>query len=208
MPWHITPVENVGSIIKDGLRPQTGSRSAKIPEDRDAVHLFSTLEDLESAEWLWEEFEDEHLALFHVAVEKQEGAWTECHDVIPSEKISMITRNIGEMPTHLLNAIRTLDLVVDPLDDIESFRATRVEMRADDFGSLVSDAQWEGDDSLMLVYAASFYIEGGLEGPHMCHILRDGWSSESGTSLAEMEEKLFEYAASERRPSLEDTPQP
>ena len=60
MAFHVTPKENIKSILKSGLIPKIGYRSQKINEDVPAVYLFTTIEECHNAllNWLGEEFED------------------------------------------------------------------------------------------------------------------------------------------------------
>ena len=51
MPWHITPLENLPRILREGLIPAIGPRSADLGEEIAAVHLFSRFDDLVDANW-------------------------------------------------------------------------------------------------------------------------------------------------------------
>ena len=67
--YHVTPKKNVPSIIRDGLIPQVGDRSAAMAETP-AIYLFPSREHAEDAvmNWLGDEFEDEELTLLKVTV--------------------------------------------------------------------------------------------------------------------------------------------
>ncbi|MEP1315430.1 MAG: hypothetical protein ABJN42_13630 [Roseibium sp.] len=91
------------------------------------------------------------------------------------------------------------------LTSLEDFRATRVEMPAHAFGDLVSDAQWEGDDTPFLVYADCYWIEKLDDGRHMVTIENDGGITGEGVTLEDLEEKLYDWARASNDP-IEDLP--
>lgn len=69
--WHVTPVENLESIISDGLKPAIGPRSAELGEKVEAIYCFDSPEDLENAlsNWMGDVFdEDQVLALLELDV--------------------------------------------------------------------------------------------------------------------------------------------
>lgn len=209
MPWHVTPVENVQKIMREGLAPGIGSRSEQVGEDAPWVHLFSSYADLESAGWLADEFgEEEQLALFHVAVPALDGAWTELPEAVAPEKLTLLSRDIDSLTcAGVVEALRALDSVVDPLADIESFRKTRVSIKAQEFGILVGDMQWEDEpDMEFLVYAAGYWIEKLEDGRHMLTIGNSGSIAPDDCTLEEQEAVLFEFAVSESRPLPEEEP--
>lgn len=57
--YHITPVENLSSIMTDGLLPQIGDRSADLGGPEPAIYCFTSREACETAlgSWLGDEFE-------------------------------------------------------------------------------------------------------------------------------------------------------
>ena len=57
--YHVTPFENIDSILEDGLEPRVGERSALLDEEK-CIFLFKSKEDLNNAlgGWLGEQFED------------------------------------------------------------------------------------------------------------------------------------------------------
>ena len=59
--YHVTPVENLDSILTHGLRPTIGDRSQEIGETDAAVYLFPSYADLVDGlgNWLGECFDDE-----------------------------------------------------------------------------------------------------------------------------------------------------
>jgi hypothetical protein len=67
--YHVTPTKNVKSIMRDGLRPQVGKRSKKIPGEANGIFVFNSKSDAEDAvmNWLGDEFgEDEALTLLAI----------------------------------------------------------------------------------------------------------------------------------------------
>ena len=73
--YHVTRESDLPSIMRDGLVPNIGPRSAEIGERRQAVFLFRSLEDMDNAlyNWLGERFEGEERnegqPVKHVALE-------------------------------------------------------------------------------------------------------------------------------------------
>lgn len=59
--YHVTPVENLSSILQNGLRPTVGTRSAKIKDEQSGIYLFPDLNSVNDAisNWLGDEFDDE-----------------------------------------------------------------------------------------------------------------------------------------------------
>lgn len=69
--YHVTPSKNLRSIQENGLVPSIGQRSRDLGEEREAVYLFPSREDLDNAlsNWLGELFdEEEPLAILQVDV--------------------------------------------------------------------------------------------------------------------------------------------
>lgn len=69
--FHVTPVENLQSILGNGLQPQIGERSKQCGEETKAIYLFHSLEDVDNAlsNWLGECFpEDIDLAILQIDV--------------------------------------------------------------------------------------------------------------------------------------------
>lgn len=60
--YHVTLMENVESILKDGLIPQIGERSREFGEEFEAVYMFPSIDDMECAlgQWLGEWYNDEY----------------------------------------------------------------------------------------------------------------------------------------------------
>ena len=212
MPWHVTPSRNAAAILREGLRPMTGPRSELIGEEKARVYLFSSYDDLESGEWLLDQFdEDEQLCLFHVALPAQEGAWTELEEPVGTELLNLIAIDMDDLEGDALRALYALDRVTDPLSDLESFRKTRCRMRAAEFGRLVGDMSWDEDaGSEFLVYAAGYWVEALPDGQHMLTIGNQGMITGAGRSLEDLEAELFDYAWNETRaaPKPEAEPGP
>ena len=78
MYYHVTPVCNLGSIMRFGLVPVIGKRSRACGEGIAGVYLFSSREDVDTAlvNWLGDEFEDD-IALAVLKVE--------CENVVPGD---------------------------------------------------------------------------------------------------------------------------
>lgn len=75
--FHVTPIQNVPSIMKNGLIPQIGERSGAQGEEIPAVYLFPTKDDMDNAlsNWLGDWFEDTYgpdveLAIIRVSLPK------------------------------------------------------------------------------------------------------------------------------------------
>lgn len=198
MAWHITPASNVLSVLREGLKPQIGERSEQVGEDREKVHLFSTFADLESAHWIEDAFdEDVPLALFHVGVPSAPGAWTECLEAVTPDRLILITRDLDAFQPD--DVIRALDKVDSPFATIDEFRATKALMPADHFGAMVGDPQWQGDQTLFVVYAANYYISvrPSSDAAHRVYdldICEEGWIGDGDAGLNELEERLFTFA--------------
>lgn len=60
MAYHVTPVENLDSILRDGLRPVIGDRSLALGEPAPRIYLFPSRDDCDTAlsSWLGDCFED------------------------------------------------------------------------------------------------------------------------------------------------------
>lgn len=207
MPWHVTPVENLQKILVEGLIPAIGDRSRKIAEVTPKVHLFSSFSDFQDANWLWDEFEeDQQLALLHVACRPAKAAWTELATAVRPDRIRLLSLDAGELCNEaVLAALVSLDQVSDPLGDLGSFRKTRTEMKASEFGLLVGDRQWqEHEDTTFLVYGAGYWIEQLENGMHMLTEGDRPMITGEGTTLEDLEEVLFYVAASERLQTPEE----
>lgn len=64
--YHLTPASSIPSILREGLVPQIGERSALVGETAPAIYCFADLRELEDAltNWMAEYFdEDEPLSL-------------------------------------------------------------------------------------------------------------------------------------------------
>lgn len=208
MAWHVTPVTNLPSILKGGLIPAIGPLSARLGEARPAVHMFSGFDHLQDG-WGWVETEfdeDAPLAVLHVSGDYETShhgpAWIEHEAAIGPDLITLVSRDFGNMKDWA--GLAALDRVASPLQDVESFRATRVEMSAKDFGEMVGDALWENEDDLQfLVYAGSFWIEIGKDGRHALDLEREEWVTGGDETLDTLEGRLFAWALEQRAPSEE-----
>jgi len=69
--FHVTPLSNVASILKNGLLPQLGERSQQLEDEKEGVFMFSDYESCEHALWNWlgEEFEELEEELMTLKIE-------------------------------------------------------------------------------------------------------------------------------------------
>jgi len=99
MFYHITPVRNLKSIMRNGLIPKIGPRSRKVGERYPMVHLFTSMDALEDAlmNWMETEFTGK-LAILQVKLSANcifdtrlfEKAWIESSVAFPPEDITLI----------------------------------------------------------------------------------------------------------------------
>ena len=70
MYYHVTPADNLDSIMRVGLRPSIGHRAIACGEDTPMVYLFGHRKDVDNAlmNWLGDEFDDD-VALVVLQVE-------------------------------------------------------------------------------------------------------------------------------------------
>ncbi len=102
--YHVTPTNNLDSIMAAGLRPQVGDRSSKIPGEKSAIFCFADKVSLEDAmmNWLGDEFEeDEELALLEIDTKNLEGEVTPNAEfeiaitsLIPPHRIKVLSKNL------------------------------------------------------------------------------------------------------------------
>lgn len=66
--YHVTPADNMQSILSNGLVPSIGGRSMDLGETVPSIYLFSSEDALIDGlgNWLGEYFEDVELAVFEV----------------------------------------------------------------------------------------------------------------------------------------------
>lgn len=78
MYYHVTPADNLDSIMRVGLRPSIGKRASEYGENEPKVYLFKYRKDVDNAllNWLGDEFDDDVvLAVLQV----------ECDSVVPGD---------------------------------------------------------------------------------------------------------------------------
>lgn len=102
--YHITPAQNLRSIMQHGLKPQVGDRSVKLSNELTAVYCFPDKSSLEDAmtNWLGDEFdEDEQLALLSINTSNLQGSYTPNAEyevaitsVIPPSNIKILSKDI------------------------------------------------------------------------------------------------------------------
>lgn len=64
--FHVTPSENLASILKHGLVPAIGPRSKELCEPTPMVYLFADMDSLDHAYWLEDDFHDDELVVVEV----------------------------------------------------------------------------------------------------------------------------------------------
>lgn len=111
--YHVTLMENVPSIRKNGLLPQVGERSEELGETEEAIYLFPSKEDMDNAlmnwlgEWYNEKYrEDCDLAILEVRLPKEISVIDEevGYEVVYKEKIpAECIRYFDEMGKELDN---------------------------------------------------------------------------------------------------------
>lgn len=108
--YHVTPPANIDSILRDGLIPQLGPRSAIVNETTPAVFCFADMEKVETAlmNWLGDYFdEDEPLALLRVTLDSDAlvGAGAAYEVVvlnpIPPEAVSVMLLDVWNQAAQL-----------------------------------------------------------------------------------------------------------
>jgi hypothetical protein len=102
--YHVTPSENLDSIMSKGLLPQIGDRTRKIVDEKPAIYCFPDKNAMEDAmmNWLGDEFdEDEALALLEIYTAGLKGQVTEGAEyevaitsAIPPQNIRIISRDL------------------------------------------------------------------------------------------------------------------
>ncbi len=101
--WHATPVGNIKRITREGLVPNHGPRSREAREQRPAIFLFASVEDLETAlgSWFGDEFGDnEQLAVLRVEIPEDAVRWSDVGyeiavgTVVPPSCITIMHRDI------------------------------------------------------------------------------------------------------------------
>ena len=103
--YHVTPSENLDSIMSKGLVPQVGDRSRKIEGEKPAIYCFPDKNSMEDAvmNWLGDEFdEDEPLALLEIFTTGLKGQVTDgaqyevaITSAIPPQNIRIISRDLA-----------------------------------------------------------------------------------------------------------------
>lgn len=112
--YHVTPAKNVPSIMKNGLVPKIGTRSANFGEADKHVYLFPSKDEMETAmmNWLGDEFdEDEPLAVLAVEVDDNDDTVDRAVDgptweylsvnPIDPKNISVLSLNETARPTDM-----------------------------------------------------------------------------------------------------------
>ena len=103
--YHVTPSENLDSIMSKGLMPDVGDRSRKIEGEKPAVYCFPDKNSMEDAvmNWLGDEFdEDEPLALLEIFTTGLKGQVTDgaqyevaITSIIPPQNIRILSKDLA-----------------------------------------------------------------------------------------------------------------
>lgn len=119
--YHVTPTQNLRSVMKNGLVPNIGDRSSKIAGEQSGIYLFPSVEAAEDAvmNWLGDEFdEDEPLTLLKVNIDGLEkyirqGADYELivNTAIEPNRIHKLDTQLEEASPDTLEGSFTPDLV-------------------------------------------------------------------------------------------------
>jgi hypothetical protein len=98
--YHVTSANNIPSILKNGLVPQIGNRSAKIHEDQPEIFMFADIASLEDAmqNWLLDEFdEDEPLKILKITLPENHPISKNGSEITTTNPISPNNIEITEM---------------------------------------------------------------------------------------------------------------
>jgi hypothetical protein len=181
--WHVTPKDNLSSILGLGLLPQIGPRSAALGELVPAVFCFDSPEDLSDAllNWLPDQFDDDQeLSLLEIqtplSITPVEGAGFEILvlETIPASRICLLARSI--------EAIHIANIVPYP-------SASEAVARAHGWRGEEGNVIWNGDVWSTLKEAVSWSGEPGYQ--HLSQsAVYSSWSACcAGESLLENSEE-------------------
>lgn len=119
--YHVTPTQNLRSVMKNGLVPNIGDRSSKIAGEQSGIYLFPSVEAAEDAvmNWLGDEFdEDEPLTLLKVNIDGLEKYISQGADYelivntnIEPNRIKKLNTQLEEASPDTLEGSFTPDLV-------------------------------------------------------------------------------------------------
>lgn len=106
--YHVTPAENIESILANGLQPSIGQRSLELGEDTPAIYLFRSLEDIDNAlgSWLGRWF-DEHytepieLKVLKIFISKESESQLYLYD----DPVSFEVISYSTIPTDYISVI-------------------------------------------------------------------------------------------------------
>lgn len=100
--WHATPIENLDTILREGLMPRIGPRSRDLGEAEPAVYLFPDLAAVDAAvgSWMENAFDPEAaLALLRVDLSgcpdvSAAGFELVCRSPVPVSRISVASPDL------------------------------------------------------------------------------------------------------------------
>lgn len=97
MLYHVTPTDNLTSVLQFGLVPQIGDRSTLLGENSKNIYLFTSAEACETAlmNWLGDEFEDVELVVLEldecgISGDSSAGYELVCPHNIPAHRIKRV----------------------------------------------------------------------------------------------------------------------
>ena len=105
--YHVTPANNLNSIMKHGLRPSVGDRSNKIPGEQNGIFVFPDIESAEDAvmNWLGDEFGDDvELSLLSITTSGLENKIAKGADYEYIIKTQVSPNRIKVVPSNLEEA--------------------------------------------------------------------------------------------------------
>lgn len=107
MLYHVTPYDNLESILKNGLIPTIGPRSAKIGGVKPAVYLFQSLDEVEDAlmNWMVDDFEAEDINQLiileiqsdNIAINKERNVVIVKQSILPSSIVRVLDEDMEEI---------------------------------------------------------------------------------------------------------------
>lgn len=107
LAYHITPVGNLNTILKDGLQPRIGERSAELGEKVPRIYLFPDIQSCETALTTWlgacfEDIKDDGLIILKMDVsglslDHSVDYELSCLDIIPPLRVLEVLSEMDNM---------------------------------------------------------------------------------------------------------------
>jgi hypothetical protein len=118
--YHVTTSTSLTSILREGLRPAIGPRSALLGEKRASSYFFASTEACEDglASWVGEYLEDDELHILRVdlsglQIDDAMGWEISCHTHVPAIRILNVLSE-SEFEAHLAELANSRRLVTAP----------------------------------------------------------------------------------------------